>query len=422
MDEYNVPTSPSRREEELRDELRRIRTTASFQFGFHFVDAVKRPWRLILLPLTTPWLVFKLVRTKKVPKKTEQRVVRDCIVVFSAESTRGLHFDRAEALLGSFSDQTSQLIHVSTDDRGYRPSDSNVIRFGIPSRRHSKNMSPTVWNRQFEIHMNGILDVYSPKTFVFDGDYPFRGMLNSIEFRPEMNRFWIRESPNNHKISKLPLQGFEDFDAILHPSLSKTSDPDGNVGRSGSIFCDPIVPRIPNNRGIPSLLTTSVDPSKQVVFFDLTPSIPYCEKIARHLLKRDDVVVLVRENMTIKSVLASPKVRIGHGMEYAQLIQMADVAVLYPDQFSVHTSFLMKTPALSVLSENITKHSISEETIDIDLPMIYLDDSLDDLLISKAIERLLDKDVQSQVINRIEAMDPAYDGTKLVEYLMDLHH
>ena len=241
MEDYNLPTTLSRKEELLQSELNRIRQTASFKFGNHFVRALERPWMIPLLPFTIPLLMFKILREKKNTNNVATRSTRHCVVLFSCASVRGLHFDRTEALIAKLEDPELQIIHVTTDEMFVTASRKNVHYYMFPARAKLDGMNPKLWNTQCEIFLNSIFDIYSPKTFIFDGDYPFRGMLNAMESRPEMNRFWLRESSLIYKISSLPGDAFEVVDAIIHPTLRKKTDPDTNIGRSGSVFCNPIL-------------------------------------------------------------------------------------------------------------------------------------------------------------------------------------
>ncbi|DAC14917.1 MAG TPA: hypothetical protein D7H86_02120, partial [Candidatus Poseidoniales archaeon] len=65
MDPYNEEKTLPRKEEVLQNELNRIRNSASFKFGNHFVEAVERPWKLFLLPFTLPILIINLISQGK---------------------------------------------------------------------------------------------------------------------------------------------------------------------------------------------------------------------------------------------------------------------------------------------------------------------------------------------------------------------
>ena len=77
-------------------------------------------------------------------------------------------------------------------------------------------MIPRTWNKKLEAIFSGILDTFHPRTMIFDGDYPFREILNAIAL-PRNESILGRESLLNFKISSLPIDSFDEFDAIIHP-------------------------------------------------------------------------------------------------------------------------------------------------------------------------------------------------------------
>lgn len=420
MDQYNHPFTSSLKEEELRDELARLRGTASFQFGNHFVQAFKQPWRIALLPLTTPLLIYRLLKAPKQGNTLRQLHHRDCVLVFSTDSPRGLHVDRGEALLASLSNATTQRVHVSTDNRMFEGTDEDTVRFIMPGRKQSPGMSPRVWNKQCETILNCLIDVYSPKTFVFDGDFPFRGLLNVIKLRDGMNRFWVRESPKNHNISQLPLDGFETFDAVLHPSLTKASDPDTNVGKSGSVFCNPIVGPLPSEEALRQRRLKLAPLTSQLIFCDLGSSRAHGEVVIDALLADDSVRLLLRPGTKNRRLLEHPRTVLAHGMNYIESIGCSDAAVLDPDQYSLHAALSTQTPTLSVLDESTTKSASSEHAFQKGLPIIHLDSTMDVALVKTAVHRLLDAAVQQQLREQMESLKLNYDQTPLVKFLMEL--
>lgn len=421
VDQYNHPFSITLKEEELRNELARLRGTASFRFGFHFVQAFQQPWRIPLLPFTTPWLVYQLLRAPKHSNKKRRLKHRDCVMVFSSGSPRGLHVDRSEALLASLNNGTTQLIHVSTDYRMLEREEGDIIRFIMPGRKQSPGMKPGVWNKQCETILNCLIDVYAPKTFVFDGDFPYRGLLDVIQLRDGMNRFWIRESPNNHRISQLPLDGFETFDAVIHPSLSKVGDPDTNVGKSGSVFCNPIVGPLPVKDALHQRRLKIAPQTAQLVFFDLGAAHGHAETIANTLLADEGVLLLIRPGTNNRRLLNHPRTVLAYGMTYIESIGCADVAVLEPDQYSLHAALCTHTPTLSVLDESSTKSAVSEDAFQNGLPIIHLGTTLETSLVESAVHRLLDSSVQQQLREQMKSLNLNYDQESLVRFLMELH-
>jgi len=269
--------------------------------------------------------------------------------------------------------------------------------------------------------LNNILDIFSPKTFIFDGDYPFRGMLNAMESREEMNRYWIRESSQNFKTSSLPVEGFELFDAIIHPTLSRTPDSDRNIGRSGSIYCNPILTRPPSESEREMYRLKHISKGCQLIFLDVGKRDELAENIASHLLLREDVYLLVRRNMCIRTVLDHPRTIIASDLNYSQAIGVSDAVVLYPDHFSLHAAFHSERPTLSVFDDAKTIENLNEEFDTEDLPSLYLDSTTNDNLVLTAIDRLLDLTVQEQLKQRMSEFNIDYDTQNLVDLIITQH-
>ena len=421
MEEYNLPATLSRKEEVLQNELNRIRSTASFKFGNHFVKALESPWKILLLPVTIPLLMWKLFRQDKAPKISPNRKTRNCVVMFSTSSSRGLHFDRCEALISHFNEPELQIVHVTTEELGIRNPRRNVQYYVFPERMNVVGMNPKLWNTQCEVFLSNILDIFSPRTFIFDGDYPFRGMLNAVESRVEMNRFWIRESSQNFKISSLPVDGFELFDAIIHPTLSRTSDSDRNIGRCGSIYCNPILTRPPSKSERDLFRLKHIPEGDQLIFLDVGKREDLAEKIASHLLLYENIHILVRKNMLIRSVLNHPRTIVAADLTYSQATEISDAAVLYPDHFSMHAAFHSQRPTLSVFDNTKTIQNLNEEFGTEDLPLLHLDSMTNDSLISAAIERLIDPAVQEQLKQRMGEFYFNYDTQSLVDLIVSHH-
>ena len=422
MEEYNVPFTLSRKEEVLQAELKRIRHTASFRFGNLLVKAIERPWKILFLPFTIPKLMWAILTEKRINSKSEPRTMRDCVVLFSAKSSRGLHFDRCESIIQSINDKNTQIFHITTHEGGVQNQNQNVQYYTFPERSRVKGMNPKLWNHQCEVFLNTIFDIYSPKTFIFDGDYPFRGMLNAMSLREEMNRFWIRESSQNFKISSLPIDGFEQFDAIIHPSISKTTDTDINIGRSGSIFCNPIISHSPSRSDCLLFREKHLPLGATLLFFDIGMKDEFTEKIALSLLSNKNLFLLVRQNMKILSVINHPRTICDENLNYSGAMMVSDAAVLYPDHYSIHTSFHLNIPTLSIVDEQTTLKELSEEFGTDDLPLMYLDSMMSDGLIDTALNRLIDSDVQVQLKERMAKLGIESGTEKLVKVIMNNHN
>jgi UDP-N-acetylglucosamine--N-acetylmuramyl-(pentapeptide) pyrophosphoryl-undecaprenol N-acetylglucosamine transferase len=62
-----------------------------------------------------------------------------------------------------------------------------------------------------------VFDMHRPKWFMFDGAFPYRGMLNAIASQPHMKKWWMRRgSIKSNKSIPIDSQSF--FDGVIIPS------------------------------------------------------------------------------------------------------------------------------------------------------------------------------------------------------------
>ena len=61
-----------------------------------------------------------------------------------------------------------------------------------------------------------ILDAHQPKLFLFDGAFPYRGMLNAIKRTSSMRKVWMRRGMFKRG-SRIPSGSVEFFDTVVHP-------------------------------------------------------------------------------------------------------------------------------------------------------------------------------------------------------------
>ena len=422
MDEYLEITRTSKREETLRQEVHRLRNSFSFQFGNIFVQAIERPILLFLLPFNIIAFLYKRIFNRKKDQYPSTNITRNCILGYSVESHRNIHFDRMERILAELRTYGIQTVHV-TNDKGIRMPNNTKLHsiYFIPSRVEFDDMIPRTWNRKIEQIVSGILDTFHPRTMIFDGDYPFRGILNAISLRPEMNRFWVRESMLNFKISSLPIDGFDIFDAIIHPTLTRRDDPDSIIGGSGTIFCNPIIGQVNSKQCITEIRERVGLKGKQLIFSQISNSIINRNEVFERLLAQKGAHVLCFSTSIPKQYKHHLNVTIIDHLSTHEAIQASDVCVISPDFFNIYSVFSLRKPTLCVAESKLHLDSIQREFATQTLPIVLIGDENDGNFIGDGIERLMHPELQQQLIERMEGMMLADGTSELCDYINKLH-
>ena len=208
-------------------ELRRLRESMSFQIGVHLTKAVQQPWRLIVLPITFPLLIFKLgsQRLGRKPRPFLVEQFKDkqprnhCIVLFPTNGVGFGHFTRMYALARTLrkSDPSLEIVFFTPMPTLHILYNEQFPTYHLAGRYKHANMSASEWNGLVEDMLHMVFDMHRPKWFMFDGAFPYRGMLNAISSQQHMQKWWMRRgSIKSNKSIPIDSQSF--FDGVIIPS------------------------------------------------------------------------------------------------------------------------------------------------------------------------------------------------------------
>lgn len=211
----------------MKRETRRLRNSVSFRLGLHLTNAVRKPWKLLILPLSFPILCLQLglerLGRKASPKSGhhDERDIeprKNSIVLFPTNGVGFGHFTRMYAIARELikKDPEIEIIFFTTMPTLHIPYVENFATYHLAGRHKYKDMSSSTWNMIVEEMLTLVLEIHNPKWFMYDGAFPYRGMLNAIYGRDEINRIWMRRGMFR-KGSSIPIDSIEHFDLIIHP-------------------------------------------------------------------------------------------------------------------------------------------------------------------------------------------------------------
>ena len=211
----------------LKRENRRLRNSVSFQIGLHLTNAVRKPWKIIVLPFSLPMLCFTLGmrRLGKTSSLTtgldlehEIQPRTNSIVLFPTNGVGFGHFTRMYSVARALrkQDPEMEIIFFTTMPTLHIPYVENYATYHLAGKYKHKDMDSSTWNMLVEEMLTLVLETHNPRYFMFDGAFPYRGMLNSIFGRDEITRIWMRRGMFR-KGSSIPVDSIEYFDLIVHP-------------------------------------------------------------------------------------------------------------------------------------------------------------------------------------------------------------
>jgi UDP:flavonoid glycosyltransferase YjiC (YdhE family) len=236
----------------LQREIHRLRTSPSLRLGAHITDAIRKPWRALFLIITLPWMMlmigFELLGWKSQPAamqvKSSGRLVSkgNCIVMFPTNGVGFGHFTRMLAIAKQMKKLDSELevIFFTT-----MPTLHLLKPYGIPSHhiagpKYFKDMSSEEWNGLLEEELNICFETHRPSMFVFDGAFPYRGMLRAIQGKKSTKKLWMRRG-TFRKGSSIPVDSIQHFDTVIHPEDSVAAKIEHTGHNLEVITCPPIV-------------------------------------------------------------------------------------------------------------------------------------------------------------------------------------
>ena len=97
-------------------------------------------------------------------------------------------------------------------------------KYGMPAHhisgpKYFKDMSSEDWNALLEEELTLCIETHKPSMFIFDGAFPYRGMLRAIQGRPNISKFWLRRG-TFRKGASIPVDSIQHFDSIIRPKDS----------------------------------------------------------------------------------------------------------------------------------------------------------------------------------------------------------
>ena len=211
----------------LERENRRLRYSPSFQLGVHLTDSIRKPWKLLLLPISFPALCIKigLIRLGKKASPTnglgfddDIKPRKNAIVLFPTNGVGFGHFTRMYSVAREIRKQNPEMeiIFFTTMPTLHIPYVDDFATYHLAGKYKHSDMDSSTWNMLVEEMLTLVLETHNPKFFMFDGAFPYRGMLNSIYGREEITRIWMRRGMFR-KGSSIPVDSIEYFDLIVHP-------------------------------------------------------------------------------------------------------------------------------------------------------------------------------------------------------------
>ena len=217
------------KEDKYRRENRRLRNSLSFRIGTMLTNSFRKPWMVLFLPLTLGNLGWKYIneRLGRRPLPYPDRILdgaetkenlRDCVVLFPTNGVGFGHFTRMYALAKRLriKSPNTEIVFFTTMPTLQILYNEGFSTYHLAGRKKHRDMTASEWNAMVEENLSLVLNQHKPKMFIFDGAFPYRGMLNAIRSRNGIEKVWVRRGMFR-KGSHIPVDSIEHFNSIVRP-------------------------------------------------------------------------------------------------------------------------------------------------------------------------------------------------------------
>jgi UDP:flavonoid glycosyltransferase YjiC (YdhE family) len=233
-------------------ELRRIRSSLAFRLGTSIVRALKFPPKLLLLPFTLlfvgfDWGLERIGKKKFISEASHHHHPvknRHCVVMFPTNGVGFGHFTRLLAIAKRMKklDSTLEVVFFSTMPTMHLLKEHGILGYRLPGRKEYNDTSASEWNAMVEENLALVFAAHRPSMFVFDGAYPYRGMLNAIKGRSGLEKIWVRRGTFKKNATNIPVDSLVHFDHVVRPKDSVPTDISREVLHDVEVsHCEPIV-------------------------------------------------------------------------------------------------------------------------------------------------------------------------------------
>ena len=440
-DSYYLLTNEKLQIERYKRELTRVRGSASFRLGNLLESSFRNPVKFLLLPLTIPSLFVRLAREKlghlernnseSYPIGSRMGENRDSIVFFPTNGVGFGHFTRLLAVANKIkkADPEMEIIFFTTMPTLHILADFEFPAYHVSGRYRYKDMDPNVWNSICEEMLNMIFSLHRPKAFVFDGSFPYRGMLNAIRSQEDsMLKVWLRRGSIRPGSREIPVDSVKNFHAIIRPGDSVGIDSEDELDHGVSLVrCNPILLMEPEELASKGSLRKRLGIPKEALLCyvqlgagkinDINSEISL---VLNALSQHPKVYVIVGESMLGERISSEfERVRILRDYPNSRYFSDFDFAVMAGGYNSFHEAIQASLPTICIPNlktgrdDQLARTLVAEEAG----CMVVIRDKNKNI-IQAAVDRLVESEVREMMRNNFQSLHRENGATQVSEWIL----
>jgi len=438
-DSYTSVNDSTSVSDKYKREMGRLRSSPTFRLSILFTSISKNPFSILWLPLSIVNLLFTIVseRLGKKPSYTDSEAFetsqnnRNCIVFFPTNGVGFGHLTRTLAIARRmrYIDPSLEIVFFTTMPVLHILQDEGFPAYHIPNRDKFNKMEANVWNSICEELISNIFTVHRPKAFVFDGSYPYRGMLNAIKRRDDIVRAWIRRGSFKVGASSVPSDSFNHFDLLIRPGDSVEITPNEVEIPIPLLMCDPVTlfdknelksPEILRNRlGIPLDSTVAYLQLGAGKINDIFSDIA----ITIDVLKEFGVWVVIGESMLGDRIENSEfdNVRIIRDYPNSQYFDSFDFGIISGGYNSFHEAISFQLPCICIpnkktgIDNQYARAAIADES-----GCMFIIDEVTRPKMKILVSKIVEENTRSKMSHASKSLKKENGASQIATHILDL--
>ena len=420
-------------------ELGRIRSSPTFRLGTIFTKSAEKPWKLLWLPLSIFMLLIQVVRERvgATPRYTNSEPFtgeseqRNCVVFFPTNGVGLGHFTRLLSIARRMkhADPEMEAVFLTTSPTLHLLREEGFPAYRLPGRKEFSNMEANTWNSITEEMLSNIFAIHRPKAFVFDGSYPYRGMLNAIVRRDDILRLWVRRGSFKKNSTSVPMDSLDIFDYLIHPGDSVDTNTNEYKPEQSVIHCDPVVLLDEHEIVASDVLKSRLGiPEDEIVAYvqlgagninDISSDI----SIILEVLQDAGVWTVIGESLLGSRIEISdmPNVRVLRDYPNSRYFSSFDFGVITGGYNSFHEAILFSLPCICIpntktgMDDQLARAKVAEES-----GFMLVEENVTRPKMKKLVSEIIDSENRQEMIESGTSLQKPNGASQVAEYISGL--
>ena len=137
-------------------------------------------------------------------------------------------------------DPSKKIIFHTTSSAMHLILQEGFLGYHLPSKMlFPKEMSAKQWNAMLRDHLETVIGIHQPETIVFDGAFPYAGLVASMRKKDGLRKIWVKRGQHKEGKAELVESKEAEFDEVYVPG---EAGGENSMRKEGiKTYCEPVL-------------------------------------------------------------------------------------------------------------------------------------------------------------------------------------